>query len=109
MKLRTHADGRGTFNCPGCNMIHTIKVSGAGAWTYNFNSKAPTIQPSIKVSGVVPLTDAEYERVIAGEKHVAVHYVCHSFIRDGQIEFLTDCTHSLAGQTVPLPDLEPAC
>lgn len=29
--------------------------------------------------------------------------VCHSFIRDGQIQFLSDCTHALAGQTVPLP------
>lgn len=32
--------------------------------------------------------------------------VCHSFVRDGQIEFLGDCTHSLAGQTVPLPSVD---
>jgi hypothetical protein len=32
---------------------------------------------------------------------------CHSFITDGKIEFLSDCTHSLAGQTVELkPVLE---
>ena len=30
---------------------------------------------------------------------------CHSFIKDGQIQFLGDCTHSLAGQTVALPNL----
>ena len=30
--------------------------------------------------------------------------VCHSFIRDGRIQFLGDCTHHLAGQTVDLPD-----
>lgn len=29
--------------------------------------------------------------------------VCHSFVRAGRIEFLGDCTHALAGQTVPLP------
>ncbi|MGC4033677.1 MAG: hypothetical protein QM754_18485 [Tepidisphaeraceae bacterium] len=29
-------------------------------------------------------------------------YRCHSFVRDGQIEFLGDCTHELAGKTVPL-------
>lgn len=26
------------------------------------------------------------------------------FIRDGQIQFLGDCTHALAGKTVPLPE-----
>jgi hypothetical protein len=29
--------------------------------------------------------------------------VCHSFITDGQIQFLGDCTHPMAGQTVPIP------
>ena len=29
--------------------------------------------------------------------------VCHSFITDGRIQFLNDCTHALAGHTVPLP------
>jgi len=32
-------------------------------------------------------------------------YRCHSFVRDGRIEFLSDCTHALKGQTVDLPDL----
>jgi hypothetical protein len=32
--------------------------------------------------------------------------LCHSFVRDGRIEFLSDCTHSLAGQTVELPEIE---
>jgi len=27
---------------------------------------------------------------------------CHSFIRDGQIEFCSDSTHELAGKTVRL-------
>lgn len=30
---------------------------------------------------------------------------CHSFVTDGRIQFLSDCTHALAGQTVDLPDL----
>ncbi|SDI15562.1 DUF6527 family protein [Pseudomonas panipatensis] len=30
---------------------------------------------------------------------------CHSFVRDGRIEFLSDCTHALAGQTVNLPEI----
>jgi hypothetical protein len=32
--------------------------------------------------------------------------ICHCFIRDGQIQFLLDCTHALAGQTVPLPPID---
>ncbi|WP_241754456.1 hypothetical protein [Cupriavidus basilensis] len=30
--------------------------------------------------------------------------VCHSFVTDGRIQFLGDCTHALAGQTVPLAE-----
>lgn len=30
---------------------------------------------------------------------------CHSFIRNGQWEFLGDCTHPLVGKTVPLEPL----
>ena len=26
------------------------------------------------------------------------------FVTDGNIQFLADCTHALAGQTVPMPD-----
>lgn len=29
---------------------------------------------------------------------------CHSFVRAGMIEFLSDCTHALRGQTVSIPD-----
>ena len=29
---------------------------------------------------------------------------CHSFIRDGKIQYLNDCTHEFAGKTVELPD-----
>lgn len=27
---------------------------------------------------------------------------CHFFIRDGHLHYLADCTHALAGQTVPM-------
>ena len=32
--------------------------------------------------------------------------VCHSFITDGRIQFLGDCTHELKGQTVELPEVK---
>jgi hypothetical protein len=28
---------------------------------------------------------------------------CHSFVTDGNIAYCPDCTHALAGKTVPLP------
>lgn len=30
--------------------------------------------------------------------------ICHSHVKEGKIQFLADCTHALAGQTVDLPD-----
>jgi hypothetical protein len=31
---------------------------------------------------------------------------CHSFVREGKIEFLNDCTHEHAGQTLDLLDVD---
>jgi hypothetical protein len=30
--------------------------------------------------------------------------ICHLFVTGGMIEYLPDCTHSLVGQTVELPE-----
>lgn len=32
---------------------------------------------------------------------------CHSFIKDGKMQFLADSTHELSGKTVELFDVEP--
>lgn len=71
--------------CPACKNEHFIYVdepafTGA-TWTYNSNPEKPTFSPSINIVGQ-----------------------CHYFITDGHIQFCGDCPHSLAGQTVPLPD-----
>lgn len=31
---------------------------------------------------------------------------CHMYIREGKIQFLSDCSHALAGQTVEMPDFD---
>jgi hypothetical protein len=56
-----------------------------------------------------PRTDGEEEAELSGRvqawlKANCPPSICHSFVRDGRIEFLSDCTHRLAGQTVDLPD-----
>jgi len=30
------------------------------------------------------------------------NYVCHSYVTNGKMEYLGDCTHELRGKTVPL-------
>lgn len=99
--------GRAAFWCPGCNEEHEVRVDAAlgPAWGYNGNPSAPTFTPSILVQGTEWLTDDEHARVMAGETIQPRPTVCHSFVTDGQIQFLSDCTHALAGQTVALPDL----
>lgn len=55
------------------------------------------VRPTFKPSILVTLRWSEND---ASEKDE----VCHSFVTDGQIQFLGDCTHELAGQTVPIPE-----
>jgi hypothetical protein len=94
--LRSGSDDRLLFWCPGCNMAHGIKHgSGSGPrWTWNGDVAKPTFKPSILVRWSVP---APREPDDPPDK------ICHSFVTDGMIQFLGDCTHALAGQTVPLP------
>ena len=104
-KLRTLEGGIISFQCPGCDELHGIPVTGDHpVWGWNGSIESPTFTPSIRVSGVQHLTDAECQRVLNGEKIVPIPSCCHSFIADGKIQFLSDCTHKLAGQTVELPD-----
>lgn len=79
------------FKCPGCNESHVIypdTMKGAGA-RWKIHSINPlTISPSLLV------------RWEWGENYDKRR--CHSFIKNNQIQFLSDCTHELAGKTVPL-------
>lgn len=92
--LRTAEGGRLMFWCPGCDGAHIVRVEGEGRprWGFNGNHEKPTFTPSILVT---------YNGTDAGIDD-APPAVCHSFVTDGQIRFLTDCTHDLAGQTVTL-------
>lgn len=76
--------------CPGCDDRHVIvhrRDDDGPVWDWNGSTETPTISPSILVN--------------AGHAHPG-RDICHSFVRDGQWQFLSDSTHSLAGQTVPM-------
>lgn len=94
------------YICPGCvelerseypgnegwvgSGLHRIPTAPEGpphpVWSFNGSVDSPTLSPSV-------LT-----KVGPNGK------VCHSLVRDGMIQFLSDCNHSLAGQTVPVPE-----
>ena len=71
------------FYCPGCEGSHPYS---APRWTFNGSLEMPTFSPSLLVGKDIP------------EKR------CHLYITDGKIQFLGDCHHALANQTVEMTD-----
>ena len=107
--LRSQEGGRIAFWCPGCDEAHAVNAT----WTFDGNVHAPTFTPSIMVTGtkLTPEGEAMIDEDIAKQvirtgdfQYPSVDTCCHSFVRAGRIEFLGDCTHKLAGQTVSLPE-----
>lgn len=64
---------------------HTFEVA---RWTFDGNTERPTFSPSM----------------LAHPNEL--HPRCHSFVRGGRIEYLTDSEHAMAGTTVDLPNWE---
>jgi hypothetical protein len=92
-KLYKHTDGQNEqvwIFCPGCKTHHafTIKHPTFVPWTWNGSLENPTFNPSMLVNKDYP--DSR----------------CHSFVRDGKIQFLSDCFHDLKNKTVELPEID---
>ncbi len=111
-KLRRQEGGRVAFWCPGCETAHDVGIEAPATviWGFNGNGDAPTFTPSVLLQTamweppVTPQNIEEWKR--APWNQVKVNKVCHSFVTDGRIQFLSDCTHKLVGQTVDLPDFD---
>jgi len=73
------------WHCPGCECAHRVYVKSGSekgpVWKWNGNTEKPTFEPSVLVRGTIR---------------------CHCYVREGAIQFLDDCEHKLAGQTVPM-------
>lgn len=69
------------FYCPGCKAAHAFD---ANRWTVDVEKL--TTSPSL----LSTYPDGR---------------VCHLFMREGKLEFLSDCYHELAGKTVPMEEL----
>lgn len=92
-KIQTYGNGLWVFHCPGCGYDHPFHTDPQHhptnqSWWWNESLDKPTFTPSLLV-----FKDDPERR-------------CHSFVTNGRIQFLTDCHHKLAGQTVELPDWE---
>ena len=101
-KLRQASDGMLLFWCPGCDGAHGVHVGeGPGPrWGYNGDAERPTFTPSILVRWPAHPNASEEFKEWRKER------ICHSFVTLGRIQFLADCTHHLAGQTVDIPDFD---
>lgn len=64
--------------------------SGTGCWSWNGSLDTPTIKPSILTKTYIADVDI----------------ICHTWINDGKVIFLDDCSHELAGQTLDLLEVE---
>ena len=90
--LERTSNGVLLFWCPGCQQLHGVWVESPNPmtnaqWSWNGNLYLPTFSPSILVRGT----------------HGA-NFRCHSFVRDGVIEFCQDSEHRMAGQKMKLPE-----
>ena len=70
------------FFCPGCECYHRFEE---GRWKMTGTLDNPTFQPSLVCEGSLR---------------------CHLFVRNGEIDFLPDCEHKLAGQKVPMGEYD---
>lgn len=85
--------GEYLIDCVACKCSHCLATKIANEngskWAFNGDVNSPTFHPSLKVT-VRP--------------HTLEKLICHSFIKNGKMEYLSDSTHDLAGHTVELPE-----
>ena len=71
------------YICPGCGKRHVVD----NRWGFKFDTEGrPTLVGSVKQTG----------------GHYQHPYICHSFIENGNVRFLNDCTHENKGKTLPM-------
>lgn len=95
------------FWCPGCEEIHFVS---AGGWSFNGDFENPTFHPSVLI------TSGHFSRHFRQGDECWCTYadknpeskipykcgVCHSVVKNGEIRYLGDCTHHLAGTIIKM-------
>lgn len=119
-KVHPYNDGNGKqigfmIFCHACKCGHGFLVkSGIPGrdWTFDGNMEKPTFNPSMLVRGTMYPSggqmpnDDELAQLKAGKDFGPEMrpYICHSFVHNGKIQYLSDCTHKFANQTINLED-----
>lgn len=100
--LRKTSQGHAHW-CPACKEMHTL----FDTWHFNGNVDKPTYSPSFKHEGLKTIRDANGVWTGGWEMKDGkpVPEICHYILTDGILNFCADCTHELAGKSVPLPEL----
>lgn len=93
-------NGEACVSCDACKRMHYIAIekpsSNGSKWSFNGDLVKPTFNPSVLVkSGRA--ADPNYV-----PKENEPPEICHFFVRDGNIEYCSDCSHALAGKTIAL-------
>lgn len=105
-KVKRTETGRWMFYCPGCDSHHGPNDT----WKFNGNVDKPTFQPSLlvewyKYDDPDHIWDENGKVIVGPDGNIpGKKMICHSFITDGKIQYLPDCTHALAGQTVEMEE-----
>jgi hypothetical protein len=73
--------------CQGCKDLHVVPIDGTRDWRWNGDRVNPTVTPSLMSHHTG--TDGKVS-------------ICHLFITNGNLVFLSDSEHEFSGQTVPL-------
>lgn len=80
------------FFCPSCEKLHGLDEG----WGFNGDWHNATFTPSY-LTWNDPNPAAKPGRFRDGWR-------CHSYIKNGHIEFLSDCTHAHANETMLIPE-----
>lgn len=118
-----------SFWCAGCNDRHMVcteaKPGYSGpVWSFNGDLDRPVFGPSVLVTsghycrgyqtGHGCYCTANAEEIAAGREPFPYKCgICHTFVgcngaQPGQIIYLGDCTHELAGRVIDLPEIPDA-
>lgn len=73
-------------NSSGARLLEARSQINKPMWNWDGNLEKPSLSPSI-------LT------------HSGKDGRCHAYLRAGVMKYLDDCTHSMKGKQVPIPDL----
>lgn len=90
-RILEHSD-RYELLCKPCGHHNIPKVGKPGAnWTFNGDFTNPSFTPSMNET-----------RTLTNDDDSKTVYRCHFVLTNGVMNYCSDCTHNLAGQSIPL-------